>query len=54
MQAHKPKSQLNGPFASQLRLELTEQGVIKVNVGRQMGLVPLLQHTATFLTRHDP
>lgn len=26
---HKPKSELNGPFAPQLLLELTEQGVIK-------------------------
>ncbi|KAK6849414.1 hypothetical protein PG990_001707 [Apiospora arundinis] len=26
---HKPKSQINGPFAKQLSLELTEQGVIK-------------------------
>lgn len=29
--AHKPKGQLNGPFAEQLGLELTPQGDFKVN-----------------------
>lgn len=28
-QVHKPKTKINGPFASQLSLELTEQGDIK-------------------------
>ena len=30
-QAHKPKTELNGPFARQLSLELTEQGDIKTS-----------------------
>ena len=28
---HKPKSEVNGPFAHQLALELTDQGDIKTN-----------------------